>query len=226
MHQFKEHIARAWTLAWDEGEVDALDRIYHEEYRRESAASGRTMSLAELKQDIRDIRDAFPDLSNTLDDLVIDGGRGALFWNSVGTFRRNFGGVPATGCRVSTRGSNQLVLRDGLIVREKVTWDRAALLADVGVPSLRAAFEDDPAGTVADDLSGAIDIESIKGFNRQFVTGVTVVTTVDKHGAPGGSRSTRTPPSRSIPRWSSSACRRPHRRTARSSHPLIWASTS
>jgi len=186
MQHFKERIINAWNRAWDHGDVDALDEILHPDYRRESASSGRTMTLAEVKQDILDIRGAFPGLVNTLDELVVEGDRGALFWNSIGTFENDLGEVPATGGRVSTRGSNLLRIRDERILHETVTWDRTELLSDVGVPSLRAAFEDQPSDVVVDDLSGDIDIETLKGFNRQFVTGVTVVTTTDREGKPLG----------------------------------------
>lgn len=167
--------------------MDAFDAILHPDYQRVTAGHGVGRDIAYLKQEILDIREAFPDIVTTIDAMIVDeaGETGAVFWHSEGTFERDLPGVPATGRRVVTRGSNQLVLVDGKIVTERVTWDRKELLEDLGVPSLNSAFEE-PADVVVDDLSGVPSIDALKGFNRQFITGVTVVTTIDNEGNPRG----------------------------------------
>ncbi|MFF5792209.1 flavin reductase [Paeniglutamicibacter sp. NPDC012692] len=183
----KNALVSAWEAAWDRGEVNALDAVLHPEYRRESTQSKHVASAQDLKQEILEVRAAFPDLATHIDNIVIDTetGTAAIFWRTTGTFTNDLQGVPATGSTVETRGSNLLQLQDGKILSEKVTWDQSELLADVGVPSLRSAFET-PEDTVVDDLSGIPQFEELKGFNRQFVTGVTVVTTIDDSGKPRG----------------------------------------
>ncbi|MFV0435710.1 MAG: flavin reductase [Leucobacter sp.] len=188
MQDIKAAVVHAWEAAWDRGEVDAFDEVLHPDYRRESTSSGRVSDASALKEEILATREAFPDLVTTIDSLIIDeqSNTAALFWHSEGTFTHDLQGVPATGSRVETRGSNQLELRDGKIISERVTWDQSELLADLGVPSLRSAFETAPADVVVDDLSGVPSLDALKGFNRQFVTGVTVVTTIDENGKPRG----------------------------------------
>ncbi|WP_411722370.1 flavin reductase [Mycetocola sp.] len=186
MPDIRKAVTAAWEAAWDRGEIDALDAIIDPGYIRESAGSGTTSGLAELKLDILDVRGAFPDLHTTVDKLIVDDDDFAVFWTSTGTFTNALAAVPATGRRVQTRGSNQGTLRNGLVTYERVTWDQSELLADLGVPSLRSAFEGDVPEPVIDDLSGALSADALKGFNRQFFTGVTVVTTVDAEGVPRG----------------------------------------
>lgn len=188
MQHIKEAVTAAWESAWDRGEVDALDAILHPEYQRVSTSSKNVSDAAALKRDIRDVREAFPDLTTTIDRIVVDddGASAAIFWRTHGTFENEFQGVPATGNSVETRGSNLVELRDGKVLREEVTWDQSELLADLGVPSLRSAFEQDLSDLVVDDLSGKPGLDALKGFNRQFVTGVTVVTTIDADGKPRG----------------------------------------
>lgn len=183
----KKALTAAWEAAWDRGEVDALDAVLHSDYRRESTQSKHVSGAQELKQDILDVRAAFPDLITYIDNIVIDqeAGTAAIFWRTTGTFAHDLQGVPATRSSVETRGSNLLEFQAGKILSEKVTWDQSELLADVGVPSLRSAFES-PKDVVVDDLSGIPGLEELKGFNRQFVTGVTVVTTIDDLGKPRG----------------------------------------
>lgn len=186
MHNITEEVVAAWQAAWDNGDVDALDAIVHPDYQRESASSGRRSGLAELKQDILEVRSAFPDLKTTVDKIIVDGDDVAIFWHTTGTFTQPLGTVPPTGNEVTTNGSNLATLKDGLISHERVTWDQSELLADVGIPSLRSAFEDADADVLVDDLSGTLDQDALKGFNRQFITGVTVVTTIDENGQPRG----------------------------------------
>lgn len=193
MTDIRNAVLSAWEAAWDRGEVDRLDELMTTDFVRESAGSGSRTDLAGHKREILEVRAAFPDLSTTIEKLIIDGDDLAIFWSTTGTFTNDLGEVPATGTRVQTRGSNQGVLRDGRIAFERVTWDQSELLADLGVPSLRAAFEPDAgrgaepgAEAVVDDLSGDFAREALKGFNRQFITGVTVVTTTDAEGRPRG----------------------------------------
>lgn len=183
----KNALIAAWEAAWDHGEFDALDAMLHPEYRRESTHSQHVANAQDLKQEILDVRAAFPDLATHIDNIVIDPetGSAAIFWRTTGTFTNNLQGVPATGSTVETRGSNLLQFEGDKILSEKVTWDQSELLADVGVPSLRSAFET-PEDTVVDDLSGIPGLDELKGFNRQFITGVTVVTTIDDTGKPRG----------------------------------------
>ncbi|MGO4533511.1 isochorismatase family protein [Leifsonia sp. 2MCAF36] len=160
----------------------------HPTYVRQSARSQRTSGLEQYKQEILEVRAAFPDLLTIVDKLIVsaDGASAAVFWHSSGSFLGELQNVPATGRRVETRGSNLLTLKDGLITHESVTWDHAELLADLGIPSLKSAFEPDSEKVVVDVPGATLHPDSIKGFNRQFVTGVTVVTTIDSRGNPRG----------------------------------------
>ena len=188
MQEIRDAVTAAWEAAWDRGDVDALDLILHPDYVRESTASQSRSDAHKFKQDILDVRDAFPDLVTSIDSIIVgeDGASAAIFWHSSGTFTAELQGVPATGRRVETRGSNLVTLHEGLISHERVTWDQTELFADLGLPSLRSAFEADPADVVVDVPGASATIDAIKGFNRQFVTGVTVVTTTDSDGEPRG----------------------------------------
>jgi steroid delta-isomerase-like uncharacterized protein len=179
-------VTAAWTAAWDEGDVTAFDAIVTPDYQRESTGTKKVSGLQELKQEILDVRAAFPDLTTRIDKVIANGDDMAIFWTTTGTFTRPLGGVPPTGRVVETRGSNAITLRGGRIAYERVTWDAAELLAHVGIPSLGSAFEDETRDVVVDNLSGNLPQDLMKGFNRQFITGVTVVTTVDEEGTPRG----------------------------------------
>lgn len=186
-HMTPETLQDLWTAVWDQGEVGILDRVLAPDYVRVNSVS-RTRTTAEtLKAEITEIRTGFPDLRTTIDSIVMDDDHVAVFWTSVGTHTQTFLGVPPTGATVRTSGSNFMTLRGDQLASEQVTWDGSELLASLGVRSLRDAgpARDGRASVVA-PLRGEPDPELMKGFNRQFVTGVTVVTTTDATGAPRG----------------------------------------
>lgn len=188
LQEVKNSLVASWAAAWDQGNVDSLDEILHPEYQRVSNKSKKVSTALSLKEDIISVRRAFPDLETTIDHILTDESEQsiAIFWRTNGTFSNDLQGVPATGNTVETRGSNLLKIRDGKVISEEVTWDQSELLEDVGVPSLKSAFESAGEGVVVDDLSGVPNLDELKGFNRQFITGVTVVTTKDENGKPRG----------------------------------------
>lgn len=183
----KDVIAKAWEAAWDRGEIEPFGRLLHPDYRRITGGNGIPRDAEYVMQEIRDLRTALPDLVTEIDSLVVDesGESAAVFWHSTGTFTNDMPGAPASGARLQTRGANLLTIRDGLVLEERVTWDRKKVLADLGVPTLSEAFEP-PKPIIVDGLSGVPSIDALKSFNRQFITGVTIVTTLDADGTPRG----------------------------------------
>ena len=96
-------------------------------------------------------------------------------------------GIPTTNRTVTTFGTNLCTVVDGRVSHESVTWDTRHLLTALGISALgtaTAGHEPTPA-TVASPVAGEPDPELLKGFNRQFVTGVTVVSTMDGEKARG-----------------------------------------
>lgn len=181
----KTSVGDAWRAAWDDGNVAALSEIVTADYERISTGSGKSSDLDGIQNEISEIRAAFPDLETVIDQILVDGDQAAIYWHTTGTFTEPLHDVPPTGTQVTTHGSNLLHLRDGLISREEATWDSGNLLADLGLKSLSAAFDGEDA-SVVENFSGNPSHEALKAFNKQFITGVTVVTTKDEDGKPRG----------------------------------------
>lgn len=76
---------------------------------------------------------AFPDLRLILDDIIVEGDRVALFWTAQGTHQGTILHIPASGRRVSAKGVNRLVLRDGLVCETTTIWDVAGMLRGMGL---------------------------------------------------------------------------------------------
>ncbi|WP_448262397.1 flavin reductase [Microbacterium aurum] len=184
MHEdIKGAVRDAWTAAWDYGDFTPFRSLVAPGYTRESTASGRTADIAQFLDEVAEVRAAFPDLETRIDRIVLDGDSLAVFWTSEGTFTHQLGAVPPTGRRVITHGCNDVTVEGGLISRERVTWDSTELLRDSGLPSLHSAFEDTDGPAMSPE---AAPREMLKAFNKQFVSGVTVVTTRDAEDRPRG----------------------------------------
>ncbi|MEW2572594.1 ester cyclase [Streptomyces sp. NPDC047070] len=129
-------ITEAWDAAWNRGEVAALDALLAPDYRRISADAGSAAQDATaLKASITAVREAFPDLRTTIDEIVVDaeGVRAAIRWHSEGTHEGRFTGIPATGRKVAVSGATFARFEGEQIAAEQVTWDPSALLRALGI---------------------------------------------------------------------------------------------
>ena len=188
MHQLNEQVLTdVWQAVWDRGDVDALDGIVTPDYVRVSSRSATTRTLGDVKAEVHAVRAAFPDLSTHVDAVISGGDEIAVFWTSEGTHSESFLGVPPTHRRVRTSGSNRLRVSGGRISSETVTWDGTELLDSLGIRSLRDARSEhaEHLTNVVEDLAQDPGPQALKEFNRQFVTGVTIVTTM-ANGVPKG----------------------------------------
>lgn len=129
-------IERVWSKAWNQGDVDALDGLHGGDYLRRSGDS-QPLDLDAFKASIVTTRSAFPDLTTTLDEVVIEGDRAAIRWHSTGTHQGALMGVPATNRRVRVSGATFARFDGDRITEEVVTWDPRALLSALGIISVR-----------------------------------------------------------------------------------------
>jgi uncharacterized protein (TIGR02246 family) len=82
---------------------------------------------------------AFPDLSFTTEDLLVDDDRAALLARVTGSHAGEFFGMAPTGRRIEVSGAFIYRLQDGLIVHERRILDFTGLLVQVGVLKAKPA---------------------------------------------------------------------------------------
>lgn len=76
---------------------------------------------------------AFPDLTCTTEDLLVDDDRAALLCRIAGTHLGEFFGMGPTGRRIEVSGAFIYRLQGGFIVHERRVLDFTGLLIQVGV---------------------------------------------------------------------------------------------
>ncbi|MGW4824728.1 ester cyclase [Streptomyces sp. NPDC004227] len=131
----RELIEKVWAEAWGQGDVDALDALLSSAYLRHGT-DPHPQNLDAFKAAILSTRAAFPDLTTTIDDIVVEGDRAAIRWHSSGTHVNSFLGVPPTKRRVEVSGATFARFESDRVVEEHVTWDPRALLSALGIISV------------------------------------------------------------------------------------------
>lgn len=104
---------------WSYGDYGAIGRLVAPAYTIHAdpgdAWEGKTLDHEEYKQRVRYSRQAFPDLSFALDDILACGDRVSVRWHAEGTHAGDLKGLPATGKRLSFAGQTIYELERGLV---------------------------------------------------------------------------------------------------------------
>jgi len=110
----------------NKGTLSAADEIIGDNFTDPAGAPGET-GPESLKKVIASFRSIFPDLSVTIDEMVVDGENIAWKWTATGTHRAAMFGIPPTGKHVTFGGIIIDTIRNGKIVRRQGIWDRMGL---------------------------------------------------------------------------------------------------
>mgnify|MGYP000288226599 CR=1 FL=1 len=106
----------------------AVDQL-HADYRGVDATrSVVTTSRAEAEREIQAGLTAFPDLTLSVEQCVVEPPRISVFWGLDATHGGSFLDIPPTQQSISVSGVGLFTLRDDQIVRGVHLWDLAGLL--------------------------------------------------------------------------------------------------
>jgi predicted ester cyclase len=133
----KEVVRRAYEEAWNNQNVDVLDKLLPVDYlmhTRPTVKDGREA----IKNVIRAYHAAFPDLHVTIEDLVAEGDkvvmRGTWEGTHLGVWNTElFGPVQPTGVRAKWGGTHLFRVADGRIVESYYSTDFLSLFRQLGM---------------------------------------------------------------------------------------------
>lgn len=117
---------------WSKGNTDAIDEFFAQDYIDHSPAPGYPPDRNGLKQWVRAIHDAAPDLNMTVDEVVAEGDMVVTRWTNRGTHKGEFMGVPATNKQVQVPGISMARIEDGRVKEDWAQWDALGLLQQLG----------------------------------------------------------------------------------------------
>ena len=134
LEQNKEICRRLLLEAWGNGNYKAINDLVSLKCRLHDPAFPSLEPGAEsLKQHIRTLRESFPDLTATCDDIVAEKNEVVIHWTCHGTNRAKFLDHPATNRSVMVSGTTIHRVEDGKVVELWVDWNLQALLDQLGL---------------------------------------------------------------------------------------------
>lgn len=114
------------------GNIDLLDELMAEDYVEHEELPGFAPNRTGAKQFFAALRQAFPDVTITVEDLLAVGETVAVRVTLRGTHRGEFMGVASTGRRVEVAGMDFVKFADGKAVEHWGVLDTMAMMVQLG----------------------------------------------------------------------------------------------
>jgi steroid delta-isomerase-like uncharacterized protein len=135
MSEQNKTLARRWFEdLFSRGNLDAANEILSAEFV-DHLTHEDERGLEELKHYVSIYRSAFPDIQDTVEDIVAEGDKVVVRWTSSGTHQGEFMGVAPTGRHVTFTGMRLFLIADNKIVESWVNIDERGLQEQLGAVS-------------------------------------------------------------------------------------------
>ncbi len=115
-----------------QGDIDSAGRFVWEDVVEQVPLPGQGPGLEGLKDILRGMRSAFPDLNFAIKEQVAEGDKVVSRFEWTGTHQQEFLGVPATGRQVRVWGIVIDRLVEGRIKDTRIIMDTLGLMTQLG----------------------------------------------------------------------------------------------
>lgn len=116
----------------NQGRIDSADRFFWDDMVEQVPFPGQGPGLQGLKDVVRGMRAAFPDMHWKIEEQLVDGDRVLTRFEWTGTHREAFLGVPATGRPVKVWGMVIDRFQEGRIKETRIIMDTLGLMMQLG----------------------------------------------------------------------------------------------
>ena len=117
----------------NQGQIDSAAQFVWEDVVEQVPFPGQGPGLEGLKDTLRGMRSAFPDLYFSVEEQMADGDKVLTRFEWTGTHRGEFMGIPATGRSVKVWGMVIDRLEDSRIKDTRIIMDMLGLMIQLGV---------------------------------------------------------------------------------------------
>jgi steroid delta-isomerase-like uncharacterized protein len=131
--QENRELVRREVAFWNGHDAEAANEVYAADYSGVDPAGTHAGDLAQLKQSAAAIFAAFPDLTLTADDVIVEGDKAVKVWTVRGTHKGEWMGIPATGKKIVVTGTNVFRIANGKIVQCWAQMDALGMMQQLGV---------------------------------------------------------------------------------------------
>ena len=119
-----------------QGRADAIDEVCAEDYvEYDPAWPGGQANRDHIRQAIPMYKKVFPDLLCTVEDVVAEGDKVAMYWKCSGTNLGELRGRPPTGKHGEVDVMTLMRFRDGKAVEARSCYDLSAFRQQLGIPT-------------------------------------------------------------------------------------------
>jgi steroid delta-isomerase-like uncharacterized protein len=119
----------------NQGQIDTAAEYFWEDMVEQVPFPGQGPGVEGLKDVLRGLRAAFPDLHWAVEEQIAEGDKVVTRFEWTGTHRGNFLGVPATGRPVKVWGMVIDRFEEGRIKDTRILMDTLGLMIQLGVIS-------------------------------------------------------------------------------------------
>jgi steroid delta-isomerase-like uncharacterized protein len=133
MERNQEAFRRIIEDGFSKGNVDALDAVVAADLVEHQKVTGLPPGLEGLKAMIRGLRAVLPDLTLTIEDMMVDGDKVWARLTGRGTHRGPFFGLPGTGKTVTVDVIDIGRFENGKLVEHWGVPDRFSMLEQLGL---------------------------------------------------------------------------------------------
>lgn len=128
----KQLVRRIPEEIFAEGNLDLLDELYAEDAVERNAMGTHRGRLA-IRESYSSFLTAFPDVSQTVENIVAEGDLVAVRITSRGTHTGELGGIEPTGAEIEVQQMFFARIEDGVIAERWFLPDNLSLLQQLGV---------------------------------------------------------------------------------------------
>jgi steroid delta-isomerase-like uncharacterized protein len=127
---------------WNSHCLEDVLQFYSPEFiGRESGQVGLQQGREAMQKTLEQYWVAFPDLTFTLINTLVEAPCIAMVWSAEGTHRGSILNIPPTGQHICVSGMTIIQVENGSVVCSRTIWDMAGMLREIGLlPELSTQF--------------------------------------------------------------------------------------
>ena len=129
----KELVRRAAKSLFEDGDLDAVDELFHPEFVNHEAAAGRSGGREGMKEVAAWLRKTFDNPTVDEQDIVAEGDRVVVRVLFRGTHTGELMGIPPTGKSFEVQQFHEYRIQDGKIAEHWACRDDVDMMRQLGV---------------------------------------------------------------------------------------------
>jgi steroid delta-isomerase-like uncharacterized protein len=126
-------VCRLYEEVWNKRRVELLDDLLSPSHAlHDNNTPGSSIGPEHYKRTVTRFLTGFPDLRFSIEDVVAEEEKLAVYWNFSGTHKGKYMGVSATNTKVSVDGITIHHIVNGKIMDSYVNWDALGMMQQLG----------------------------------------------------------------------------------------------